>query len=76
MVDFGKMYKKYSVPLEQVDELVVGEEYFNEEGHCLRYLGNDEYSFVKQSPLISGELMSELKDKKTLKLFWVLSRNM
>ena len=36
-----KLYIKNSIPLERIEELVVDEEYFNEEGHCLKFLGND-----------------------------------
>ena len=74
--EFGKLYRRNSVPLEEVVELTVGEEYFNKEGHCLKYLGEDKYEFVKQSPLISGELLEDVIDEKVLRLFWILAKNM
>lgn len=76
MIEIGKLYVKNSVPLKEVENLAIGEEYYNEEGHCLKYVGEDQFVFTKQSPLISSELISELKDDKTLRLFWVLAKNM
>ena len=75
-MEMEKLYIKNSIPLERIEELVVDEEYFNEEGHCLKFLGNDVFEFVKRSPLISGELLSGLESKHMLKTFWVLAKNM
>lgn len=75
-MEVNKLYIKNSVPLQETKEFIIGEEYFNDEGICLKYLGEDNFEFIKRSPLISGELLSELKDDKILKLFWVLSKNM
>ena len=71
-----KLYIRYSVPLEEVKELIIGEEYFNEEGHCFKYVGEDKFEFVKQSPLHFGEKVTDLKKEEVLKLFWVLSAKM
>lgn len=75
MIELKDLYIKNSVPLEKARDLAPEGEYFNEEGHCLKYLGNDEYIFIKQSPLISGESLPSLSES-ALKLFWVLSKNM
>lgn len=72
----SKLYIKNSVPLEQAEELVIGEEYFNEDGHCIRYIGNNEFIFIKRTPLISDETLSDLNGDHVLKVFWALSRNM
>lgn len=72
----SKLYIKNSVPLQQAEELVIGEEYFNEEGHCIRYVGNNEFIFVKRTPLIADEFLSDLKNDHVLRVFWALSRNM
>lgn len=71
-----KLYIKNSVPLAQVENLVVGEEYFNEAGEGLRYLSGDNFELVHKSPLISRELLSDLREDHVLKMFWVLSKKM
>jgi hypothetical protein len=71
-----KLYIKNSVPLKAAEELIRGEEYFNEEGHCYRYLGDGEFNFIRQSPLHFGEKVVDIQNEEVLKLFWILSRNM
>ncbi len=61
------------MPLEEINNPEVGTIYYNEEGHALKYLDNNEFEFVKRSPLVVDELVSELNDKQLL-LFWRLSR--
>jgi hypothetical protein len=66
-----KLYVKYSVPLLEAEGLIIGEEYFNEEGHCFKYVGNEKFEFVKQSPLHFGERVTELHKVELLRLFWI-----
>ena len=79
-LDFNTLYVKNSVPLVQAVDLAEGEEYFTKEGHCYLYKGEDntgkQFEFVKQTPLICTELLPEINTEDTLKLFWVLAKNM
>lgn len=74
MLELGKIYRRNSMPLEEVKEPGVDDIYYNEEGHALKYLGNDEFEFITRSPLVPDELISELT-RKQLYLFWKLAKN-
>lgn len=76
MEERGVLYIKNSVPLQKAEELVKDEEYFDISGNCYKYLGNDEFDFIKRSPLISTELLKDIDNETTLRLFWVLAKNM
>jgi hypothetical protein len=70
------LFIKNSVPLKQAGELNIGEEYFDEAGHCYEYLGNTEFDFIKQSPLHFGERLVDIEKPEVLRLFWILSSKM
>ena len=74
MIEFGRLYKPDSNPLEEILERESGGIYHTVEGHRVKYLSDDEYVFLQRSPLVSSELMTEL-DNKNLELFWRLRRN-
>ncbi len=67
------LFIKNSVPLEEADEFIVGSEYFNKCGEGLKYLGDDKFIKTKDTPLVSGRQLLELKRIEALKLFWILS---
>lgn len=74
MIEVGKLFYKYSMPLKEVVSPIEGEIYYNVEGHALEYIKEDEYRFVEGSPLNKGYLMIDLTPKQ-LKLFWTLVKN-
>lgn len=76
MLEIGILYEENSLPFQRVYQgsLKVGKDYFNEEGHRIRYLGNDRFEFIKRSPLVPGELMRGLQTKIVQKLFWTLAK--
>lgn len=73
MLELGKIYKKNSMPLEEIHKPEIGLVYYNEEGHALKYLGDNEFEFIRRSELVVDELLSDLTPKQLL-LFWKLSR--
>ena len=74
MIEFGKLYKKDSSPLEEVVDRVPDEIYYTVEGHAVKYISDDEFEFINRSPLVSEELITNL-DSKLLKMFWSIHRN-
>lgn len=74
MIEAGKLFIKYSRPLEEVESPKQGEVYYNVEGHALECIDIDEYKFLKGSPLHEGNLITELTPKQ-LRLFWSLVKN-
>lgn len=74
MIEVGKLYKPDSNPLEEVNEKEIGEIYHTVEGHRIKYLGEDEFTFLQRSPLISTELITGLNERM-LNTFWSLRRN-
>jgi len=72
-------YIKNSVPLEEAEEFVIGDEYFNLKGEGFRYAGNEVFDKTKETPLLygaPGATLPELTRKEALKLFWILSKNL
>jgi hypothetical protein len=74
MIEVGKLFYKYSRPLKEVVYLKQGDIYYNVEGHALEYIDKDEFKFIEGSPLVKGELITELSPKQ-LNLFWTLIKN-
>lgn len=66
--------RNYEIVAVPIDELVVDEEYVIESGVIVKYLGDNQYSPVRISPLRTRNPYSEL-NKKQLELFWTLSIN-
>jgi len=74
MIDTGKLYQKYSIPLKEVESPKEGEIYYNMEGHALKYKGNNTYEFIEGSPLRIGNVLPKLTELQ-LDLFWKLVKN-
>jgi len=73
-MDCTALYKEFSIPLQRVENLVYGEDYFDLEGNKVRFKGNGIFEMINPTPLISGEKLPDLKNENVLKLFWTLSR--
>ena len=74
MIELGRVYEEFSNPLKEATSPEKGEIYYNTEGHKLRYLGDEEFEFVRRTELIDGEQITAL-DEKQLDLFWRLTKN-
>ncbi len=75
MYEVGVLYKEDIVPFEIEYKPKIGVTYCNEEGHKMKYLGDDKFEWIKRSPLHTGEIMSSLSNEIAQKTFWALHRN-
>lgn len=74
MIEFGRLYKENSNPLEEIQDKKIGEIYYTVEGHGVKYVKEDEFEFMYRTPLVDSELMTDLSPK-LLKVFWAIHKN-
>jgi hypothetical protein len=74
MIDVGRLYEPFSIPLEVVENPIIGEIYYNSEGHALLCTGENEFRFIRRSELREGEIVESLTPRQ-LALFWTLTKN-
>ena len=58
MIDVGRLYEPFSIPLEVVENPIIGEIYYNSEGHALLCTGENEFRFIRGANFVRARLLN------------------